>query len=95
MVEAAATAHYEGEDLMWGIIRYGLGFGLDSDGYRAPTPTSFHWGGWGGSWGLMDIENEVSAGYAMNANRGNRREDLRQKRIWGALAEVMPTLNAH
>ena len=92
MTESAGSIHYEGEDLFWGVVRYGLGFGLDSDGYHAPTPTSFHWGGFGGSWGLMDIENAVSAGYVMNAGRGNRREDVRQERIWSALSEVIPAL---
>jgi CubicO group peptidase (beta-lactamase class C family) len=92
ITESAGSVHYEGEDLFWGVVRYGLGFGLDSDGYHAPTPTSFHWGGFGGSWGLMDIENAVSAGYVMNAGRGNRREDVRQERIWSALSEVMPVL---
>jgi CubicO group peptidase (beta-lactamase class C family) len=94
LVDEAATEQYHGEELfIGGTIRYGLGFGLHSDEFPSPTPTTFHWGGAGGSWGLMDPACRVSAGYAMNRGvEGNPFIDPRQARIWKALAHVMSGL---
>ena len=41
MGQSAASLHYEGEDMFWGIVRLGLGFGLDSAGYHAPHRPRF------------------------------------------------------
>ena len=54
MVDEAAREQVFAEDPYMGWVSYGLGFGLHSAMFRAATPTSFHWGGYGGSWGLMD-----------------------------------------
>jgi CubicO group peptidase (beta-lactamase class C family) len=48
-------------------MRYGIGFGLMSDS----TPLSsnqraFFWGGWGGSFALIDRDAEMSVSYTMN-----------------------------
>ena len=51
---------------MIGWCRYGLGVGLHSDAYPAPTPTTFHWGGYGGSFLTMDLESGISCGYTPN-----------------------------
>jgi len=69
----------------------GLGFGLDAEGFRAPTPTSAHWGGFGGSQWLMDPATGVSFGYAMNNLIMNpeRLGGERWQRQWDALGEVM------
>ena len=58
-----------GVDLVLGLpIRFGLGFGL-------PTPETIpfvpegricYWGGWGGSWIVMDLERRLTIGYVMN-----------------------------
>ena len=55
--EAVAEAGREqsfAHDEMLGPLRLGLGFGLDSEGFPAPTPTTLHWGGYGGSFLTMD-----------------------------------------
>jgi CubicO group peptidase (beta-lactamase class C family) len=49
-----------------GWLRIGLGLALDSKEFPAPTPTTMHWGGAGGSWACIDPKTTVSAGYAPN-----------------------------
>jgi CubicO group peptidase (beta-lactamase class C family) len=49
-----------------GPISMGLGFGLWSEAFQAVAPTTFHWGGFGGSWGAMDMAAGFSLGYAPN-----------------------------
>ncbi len=77
------------EDLVLGVVRYGLGVGLHSKEFPAITPTSFHWGGTGGSWLAMDLNSGISAAYAMNRMIVWEKEalmDERQTRFWDALA---------
>jgi CubicO group peptidase (beta-lactamase class C family) len=72
-----------------GDIVLGLGFGLDGDLFHAPRPDSFHWGGYGGSWLLMDPGPEVCLGYVMNNCIVNDDlHDPRQLRIWDAYADL-------
>ena len=66
VVEQAAQEQVYAEDPFMGMIRLGLGFGLHSREFPAPTATSFHWGGFGGSWGVMDPTTGISLGYAPN-----------------------------
>ena len=65
-VEEAGTEQSFAEDRVIGWCRYGLGFGLDSEYFRAPTPTSMHWGGFGGSLATMDPATGMSVGFAPN-----------------------------
>jgi CubicO group peptidase (beta-lactamase class C family) len=68
-VDAARTEQSYVKDDMLGWCRLGLGFGLHSREFAAPTPTSFHWGGWGGSFLTMDPATKVSCAYAPNLMR--------------------------
>ncbi|NIP13499.1 MAG: serine hydrolase [Pseudomonadales bacterium] len=86
------------EDLIIGPARFGLGFGLDSETFPAPSPTAFHWGGFGGSWLVMDRASTTSCAYAMNglhvpALDGEEFLDPRQKRFWDVLSRVMKDLD--
>jgi CubicO group peptidase (beta-lactamase class C family) len=65
-VEEAGTEQSFEEDRLLGWCRYGLGFGLDSEYFRASTPTSMHWGGFGGSLATMDPATGMSVGFAPN-----------------------------
>ena len=47
-------------------LRYGLGFGLPSERVRLPSPSSFFWGGWGGSLAIIDPANQLTVSYVMN-----------------------------
>ncbi len=95
MVAEAAREQIYGEDLYIGMIRWGLGFGLDSVDFPAPSPTSFHWGGAGGSWGVMDPKSQVSLGYAPNnfLSGAGAAMDPRLARFNAALTKLMPTLS--
>ncbi len=66
VIDEASSEQSVAIDEVLGPIRYGLGFGLDNDSFRAPTPTAFHWGGYGGSFMTMDQASGISAGYAQN-----------------------------
>ncbi len=65
-IEEAGTEQSFQEDRLLGWCRYGLGFGLDSEYFPASTPTSMHWGGYGGSLATMDPATGMSVGYAPN-----------------------------
>lgn len=83
-----------------GWIKAGLGVGLDSAEYRAPSPTSVHWGGFGGSWYLADPACGVGVGYAPNnwivpdadLTQMDFEYDPRHVRLWGALGDVLANL---
>jgi len=96
LLNEVTTEQYYGEDLAIGTIRYGLGFGLDSPEFKAPTPESFHWGGKGGSWASIDPVSETSAAYAMNLGVppevDNFGTDPRQVRLWKTLGEVLQNI---
>ena len=54
-------------DLYFGApVRYGLGFGLPSKEWPLPNPNSLHWGGFGGSYCIMDLDARLCYAYAMN-----------------------------
>jgi CubicO group peptidase (beta-lactamase class C family) len=59
-VDEATREQSYGEDQMEGWLRRGLFFGLDSKEFPAPTPTTIHWGGMGGSWLTMDPASGIS-----------------------------------
>jgi CubicO group peptidase (beta-lactamase class C family) len=65
-IEEAGTEQSFLEDRLMGWCRYGLGFGLDSEYFPASTPTSMHWGGFGGSLATMDPATGMSVGFAPN-----------------------------
>ncbi len=95
MVAEAATEQVYGDDLYIGRIAWGLGFGLNSPDYPAPSPTAFHWGGAGGSWGVMDPRAGVSLGYAPNRLLGGAGAalDPRLARLSAALSDLLPGLS--
>jgi CubicO group peptidase (beta-lactamase class C family) len=66
IMDEARTEQVHEECLLLGELRLGLGFGLDSPGFRAPTSNSYHWGGYGGSVCVIDPVNQVGLAYAMN-----------------------------
>jgi CubicO group peptidase (beta-lactamase class C family) len=98
-VTAEAMREQAYEDSFYvGWLRIGLGLGLHSAEYPAPSPTCAHWGGLGGSWGLADPATGLSLGYAPNnwnvetvASVGSHREP-RQTRFADALEALLPTL---
>jgi CubicO group peptidase (beta-lactamase class C family) len=95
LVDEASSLQAEGVDPLFGPIRWGLGFALNGEGYPGPTPTCFHWGGAGGSFGIMDQPTGVSGGYAMNnmiMGGAEPRNEPRNNRLWDTLEEVVSSL---
>jgi CubicO group peptidase (beta-lactamase class C family) len=84
-----------------GAIREGLGFGLHSQHWPVISEHAFHWGGAGGSWGLIEPKAQISLGYAPNNHSpmpldASQMEfgehDPRLHRIMAATTTLLPTL---
>jgi CubicO group peptidase (beta-lactamase class C family) len=82
------------EDRALGWCRYGLGLGLHTDDYPAPTPTTMHWGGYGGSFLTMDPGTAITSAFAHNQllTSGGPRGDERRAEFWRLLGEITRTL---
>ena len=81
-----------------GWLRFGLGFAIDSKEFPAPSPTSMHWGGYGGAWAIADPRAGVGFGYAPNNFiveehlDDHYQMDRRLNRFGDALEKLLPTL---
>lgn len=66
--KSALIERISGKDLVLGVpLRFGLGFGLNSDVMPiSPNPNTGYWGGWGGSSVLVDQDARISASFVMN-----------------------------
>jgi CubicO group peptidase (beta-lactamase class C family) len=74
----ALELQMEGTDLILGQpLRFGLGFGLASDLMPFLNKSTMFWGGYGGSIAIIDMQNRLSFGYAMNKMAGTTTGDLR------------------
>jgi CubicO group peptidase (beta-lactamase class C family) len=94
MVAQIGEEQVYAEDLYIGMIRWGLGVGLDSKEFPAPSATSMHWGGAGGSWAMMDPATGVSVGYTPNnlQRMSDYQTDPRITRLIDTLKNLLPTL---
>jgi CubicO group peptidase (beta-lactamase class C family) len=81
------------EDQMNGWQRLGLFFGLDSPGFPAPTPTSLHWGGHGGSWLTMDPASGIACAYTPNLFLVGDEWLIRQAAQWQVLIDELARFN--
>ena len=91
-VDDAAREHSDAEDQLMGPVRRGLFFGLHSDVFPAPTPTTIHWGGYGGSWLTMDPESGISCAYTPNRWLTAEAWYRRQFKQWHVLSDVLHSL---
>ncbi len=89
VAEAGREQSFE-HDAVFGPLRLGLGFGLDSEGFPAPTPTTMHWGGYGGSFLTMDPASGISCGFAQNQlmEGDGFGDDPRLSTYWRLLGEI-------
>ena len=90
-IEKAIVEQCYDTDLVLGIpVRYGLGFGLNSQEMPiSPNPRTFAWGGWGGSKMIMDLDARLSWGYVMNgmaAGLGDMRGPVIAQALYASLA---------
>ena len=89
IVEEASREQSYAQDAVLGWCRLGLGFGLDSPGLAAPTPTTFHWGGYGGSCLTMDMATGLSFGFVPNRLRlGDEVIEERLGQLWSTVGEI-------
>lgn len=89
----AGQEQVAGVDLFLGPIRFGMGLGIDNPAFPAPGPNASHWGGYGGSWGLMDPDSQVAFGYAPNnLDYGGGNISPRLEGFHQALMDILPTL---
>lgn len=89
-LERAAEEQSYGTDLVLAQpVRLGLGLGLHSDEFPFPNPNTLHWGGYGGSFCMMDMDTGLCCAYAMNHLRPEIEGDPRNESITQALFEVM------
>ncbi len=89
-IEEASRTQSVAVDELFGPCRYGLGVGLHSEDFPAPTPTTFHWGGFGGSYVTMDPVSGISTAFApaklrLESSHGN---EPRGDALWLALGEI-------
>lgn len=78
------------EDPMMGArVRFGLGVGLNSAERPFPNPNTVSWGGYGGSFCMMDVDAGVSCAYAMNNLMLGVDSDPRQEAIYDALFPII------
>jgi len=89
IAQAAREQSYAIDEL-FGPCRYGLGFGLDSEEFPAPTPSTFHWGGFGGSFLTVDPVSGVSCAFTPSQLRVevHRGVEPRERALWQALGGV-------
>ena len=68
-----------GTDLVLGIpVRFGMGFGLKSDGFPlGPNERVCFWGGWGGSLAVIDADAKLTVSYVMNRMEANLLGEMR------------------
>jgi CubicO group peptidase (beta-lactamase class C family) len=74
----ALELQQEGVDLVISMpLRMGLGFGLTSEQMPFLNKSTMFWGGYGGSIAIIDMENRMSFGFAMNKMAGTTTGDMR------------------
>jgi CubicO group peptidase (beta-lactamase class C family) len=89
--EAVREQCREFDEVLGARLRLGVFFALDDDPYHAPTPTTVHWGGFGGSWVTMDPASGITCAYTPNRLLIGDELLLRQAAQWQVLTDVLAT----
>ena len=86
----ALELQMEGTDVILAIpARFGLGFGLASELMPFLNKSTMFWGGYGGSIAIIDMENRMSFGFAMNKMAGTTTGDMRALGLFMAALQVL------
>src|SRR5207247_10828802 len=91
-VDEAASEQSYTEDQMLGLVRRGLFFALDAKEFPAATPTTIHWGGYGGSWLTMDPAAGITCAYTPNRWLDGDPWLIRQAEQWQVLTDLLRRL---
>ena len=78
-IEAALHRQTFDRDLVLGLnVPYGTGFGINHERIPlTPSDRTLYWFGWGGSMGVMDLDEKITVSYAMNKMAGGLVGDAR------------------
>jgi CubicO group peptidase (beta-lactamase class C family) len=88
----ALELQVEGTDLILTTpLRLGLGFGLTSDLMPFLNKSTMFWGGYGGSIAIIDMQNRMSFGYAMNKMAGTTTGDMRALGLFMTALQAVAT----
>ncbi len=80
----------DGTDLILGTpLRMALGFGLAGELMPFLNKSTMFWGGYGGSIAIIDMENRMSFGYAMNKMAGTTTGDIRALGLFMAALQAV------
>jgi CubicO group peptidase (beta-lactamase class C family) len=90
VAEAVREQSYARDEVMAASLRRGLFFALDARSFPAPTPTTIHWGGFGGSWVTMDPASGITCACVPNRYLVGDEWLLRQAKQWQVLIDVLP-----
>jgi CubicO group peptidase (beta-lactamase class C family) len=86
----ALELQIEGTDLILTTpLRMGLGFGLAGDLMPFLNKSTMFWGGYGGSIAIVDMQNRMSFGYAMNKMAGTTTGDMRALGLFMAALQAV------
>jgi CubicO group peptidase (beta-lactamase class C family) len=89
-MEAATRRRISGDDLVLPFpVDFGAGLFRNSNLVYGPEPTTLGHSGWGGSMGLGDPKNRLSAAYVMNRQSNKLQGDPRARRLVAALYECV------
>jgi CubicO group peptidase (beta-lactamase class C family) len=89
--ECVREQSHEDDEVLGARIRRGLCFALDDHPYHAPTPTTVHWGGFGGSWVTMDPATGITCAYMPSRFLIGDEALVRQASQWQVLTDVLAT----
>jgi CubicO group peptidase (beta-lactamase class C family) len=65
--ELALAEQFRGTDRVLNMpVRYGMGYGLNSEGMLSPNPRTCFWGGRGGALVVVDLDARMTIAYVMN-----------------------------
>jgi CubicO group peptidase (beta-lactamase class C family) len=91
-VDEAVKEQSYTDDQMLGRVRRGLFFALDSQEFPAPTSSTIHWGGYGGSWLTIDPASGITCAYTPNRWLDGDPWLIRQAEQWQVLMDVLRNL---
>ena len=93
-IERCFEVQADGVDQVLGLkAKFGIGFGLPSEGMpMGVNDRTLFWAGWGGSFAVVDVENQVTVVYVMNRMQDGTVGGLRSARVIFAAHEAAAAL---
>ena len=82
-IERCFEVQADGTDLVLGLpTTFGIGFGMPSEGMpMGVNDRTLFWAGWGGSFCVADVENEMTVAYVMNRMQDGTVGGMRSARV--------------